>query len=54
MKVLHEELGISRSDYAVLMRHAGTALDALAVPRDGREGLLAFLASLEGDTVERA
>jgi hemoglobin len=54
MKVLHEGLGISRSDYAVLMRHAGTALDGLAVPRDAREGLLAFLAGLEGDTVERA
>jgi hemoglobin len=53
MKVLHEGLGISRDDYAVLMRHAEATLDALEVARDARDGLLAFLASLEGDTVER-
>jgi hemoglobin len=53
MKMLHEGLGISRDDYAVLMRHAKATLDALGVARDAQDGLLTFLASLEGDTVER-
>jgi hemoglobin len=52
MKVLHEGLGISTSDYAVLMQHAETAIDRLGVPPDARAGLLAFLEGLEGDTVE--
>jgi len=54
MKILHEGLGISRSDYAVLMGHARTALDQLGVPADAKESLLGFLAGLEKDTVERA
>ena len=53
MKVLHEGLGISRDDYAVLMRHAEATLNALGMARDAQDGLLALLASLEGDTVER-
>jgi len=53
MKTLHEGLGISKSDYAVLMRHAEATIDRLAVARDARDGLLAFLASLESETVER-
>ena len=52
MKTLHEGLGISASEYAVLMRHAGTVLDRLGVAPDARHSLLAFLESLEGDTVE--
>lgn len=52
MKVLHEGLGISTSDYVVLMGHAATVLDRLGVAPDARDGLLAFLKSLEADTVE--
>jgi hemoglobin len=52
MKVLHEGLGISAGDYAVLMRHAATVLDRLGVASDARDGLLTFLESLKGDTVE--
>src|SRR5262245_19273535 len=53
MKTLHEGLGISKSDDAVLMRHAERTLDRLGVARDARDGMLAFLARLEDETVER-
>ena len=53
MKTLHEGLGISRSEYDALMGHATTTLDALGVERREKDDLLAWLASLEGDTIER-
>jgi hemoglobin len=53
MKTLHEGLGISRGEYDALMGHAATTLDALGVERREKDELLAWLASLEGDTIER-
>ena len=53
MKTLHEGLGISRGEYATLMRHAATTLDGLGVGGREKDELLAWLASLEGDTIER-
>jgi hemoglobin len=53
MKTLHEGLGISRGEYDALMRHATTTLDALGVGGREKDEVLAWLASLEGDTIER-
>ena len=53
MKILHEGLGISREEYATLMRHAATTLDALGVGSGEKDELLAWMASLEDDTIER-
>lgn len=52
MNVLHEALGISAGDYALLMRHAVTAPDGLGVVPDARVGLVAFLETLEAETAE--
>ena len=53
MKMLHEGLGISRGEYDALMQHAGTTLDTLGVGRREKDDLLAWLAGLEGDIIER-
>jgi hemoglobin len=53
MKTLHEGLGISRGEYATLMRHATTTLDALGVGSGEKDEVLAWMASLEDDTIER-
>ena len=53
MKVLHEGLGISAEEYAATVRYAADTLDALGVASREKEEFLAWLASLEGDTVER-
>jgi hemoglobin len=54
MKTLHEGLGISRSEYATLMQHATTTLDTLGVGEGEKNELLAWMASLEDDTIERS
>ena len=53
MKTLHEGLGISRGEYARLVRHAATTLDALGVRGREKDEMLAWFASLEGDTIEQ-
>ena len=54
MKTLHEGLGISRGEYATLMRHAATTLDALGVGPQAKDEMLTWMASLEDDTIERS
>ncbi len=54
MKTLHEGLGISRGEYATLMRHAATTLDAFGVESQAKDEMLTWLASLEGDTIEQS
>jgi hemoglobin len=53
MKLLHEGLGISRGEYATLMRHAATTLDALGVETEAKDEMLSWMAGLEDDTIER-
>jgi hemoglobin len=53
MKTLHEGLGISRGEYAALLQHAASTLDGLGVGRGEKDEVLAWLASLEDDTIER-
>jgi hemoglobin len=54
MKTLHEGLGISRGEYDTLLRHATTTLDTLGVGAEDKREFLAWLASLEGETIERS
>jgi hemoglobin len=54
MKILHEGLGISRGEYDAIMRHAATTLEALGVGAQAKDDVLAWMASLEGDMIERS
>ena len=54
MKTLHEGLGISREEYDALLQHATTTLDTLGVGEGEKIELLAWMASLEDDTIERS
>ena len=54
MKTLHEGLSIRRSEYATLMQHATTTLDTLGVGEGEKNELLAWMASIEDDTIERS
>jgi hemoglobin len=53
MKTLHEGLGISRGEYDALMQHAKATLETVGVRAQEQDELLTWLASLEGDTIER-
>jgi hemoglobin len=54
MKTSHTGLGINEDDWQVFMRHAAATLDTFAVRTKEKDGVLAFLASLKGDILERA
>jgi hemoglobin len=52
MKLLHEGMGISESDWSLFTGHVAAALDHLAVSDPERGDLLGFIESLKGDIVE--
>jgi hemoglobin len=54
MKMLYEGLGISREEYDAIMGHATTTLDALGVGDGEKNELLAWMAKLEDDMIERS
>ena len=54
MKTLHEGLGISRGEYDAIMRHAATTLQALGIGAQAKDDVLTWMASLEGDMIERS
>jgi hemoglobin len=53
MKTLHEGLGISREEYAAVLQHAKTTLEAVGVGTREKDDVLSWMTSLEGDMVER-
>ena len=53
MKLSHEGMQIDRSDWVAFMRHAAGTLDHLGVLSPEKDEVLAFLATLEADIVER-
>jgi hemoglobin len=53
MKTSHVGLSISDSDWQVFMLHATATLENFAVPAKEKDEVLAFLAGLRGDIVER-
>ncbi len=52
MKLAHIGMKISESDWSVLMGHAGDTMEALNVPQQERDDVVAFVLSLKEDIVE--
>jgi len=52
MKLLHEGMGISDSDWALFTGHIAASLDHLSVGDPERGDVLGFIESLKGDIVE--
>ena len=53
MKLAHEGMEISESDWSLFMGHVAAALDHLSVGDPEGGDVLGFIESLKGDTVER-
>ena len=53
MKLLHEGMGISESDWSLCTGHVAAALDHLSVGEPERGDVLGFIESLKGEMVER-
>jgi hemoglobin len=54
MKTSHEGLGISESDWDILVRHATNTMNDLGVGEREKAEVLAAVAALKGDIVETA
>jgi hemoglobin len=52
MKLSHEGMEISESDWAVFLGHAGDTMAALSVPAQECDDVVAFVLSLKDDIVE--
>ena len=52
MKISHEGMKISESDWAVFLGHAGDTMVALNVPKQECDDVVAFVLSLKDDIVE--
>jgi hemoglobin len=52
MKLSHEGMKISESDWSVFLGHAGDTMTALSVPQQECDDVVAFVLSLKDDIVE--
>jgi hemoglobin len=52
MKLSHEGMKISESDWSVFLGHAGDTMSALSVPQKECDDVVAFVLSLKEDIVE--
>ena len=52
MKTSHKGMKISESDWSVFLRHAGATMEALQVPKQECDEIVAFVLSLKADIVE--
>ena len=52
MKTSHKGMKISESDWSVFLRHAGATMEALQVPKQECDEIVAFVLSLKPDIVE--
>jgi hemoglobin len=52
MKLSHDGMGISESDWSLFTGHVAAALDHLAVAEPERGDVPGFIESLKGDIVE--
>ena len=52
MKLSHEGMRISESDWSVFLSHAGDTMEALSVPKQECDDVVAFVLSLKDDLVE--
>ncbi|MBT7952694.1 MAG: group 1 truncated hemoglobin [Gammaproteobacteria bacterium] len=52
MKLSHEGMKISQSDWSIFLGHAGDTMSALSVPQQECDDVVAFVLSLKDDIVE--
>jgi hemoglobin len=52
MKLSHQGMKISDSDWSVFLEHAGATMAALEVPKQECDEVVAFVLSLKGDIVD--
>ncbi len=52
MKTTHQGMGISEEDWTIFLGHAGAAMEALQIPKQECDEVVAFVLSLKGDMVE--
>ena len=52
MKISHEGMKISESDWTVFLGHAGDAMSTLNIPKQECDDVVAFVLSLKNDIVE--
>ena len=52
MKTTHKGMKISENDWSIFLQHPGTTLEALQVPKQECDEVVAFVLTLEKDIVE--
>ena len=52
MKTSHKGMKISESDWSIFLQHAGATMQALQVPKQECDEVVAFVLSLKADIVE--
>ena len=52
MKISHAGMNISENDWVVFFEHAGATMQALKVPQQECDDVVAFVSSLKDDIVE--
>ena len=52
MKLSHKGMNISESDWSIFFEHAGATMQALKVPQNECDDIVAFVSSLKDDIVE--
>ena len=52
MKLSHKGMKISEADWSIFLRHAGATMNALQVPKQECDEIVAFVQSLKIDIVE--
>ena len=52
MKTSHRGMKITESDWSIFLQHAGATMEALRVPEQERDEVVAFVLSLKKDIVE--
>jgi len=52
MKISHKGMKISESDWSIFLGHAAATMEALRVPKNECDEIVAFVLGLKGDIVE--
>ena len=52
MKTSHKGMKVSESDWSIFLQHAGATMEALQIPGQAGDEVVAFVLSLKGDIVE--
>ena len=52
MKTTHKGMKISENDWSIFLKHAGATMEALQVPKQECDEIVAFVLSLKEDIVE--